>query len=127
MRLPIDVQISINLLHKIDRKPQSVRLLAKELEITEFFLHQIVRKLKKNNLIQAVRGKGGGITSIGKPVSLFDLYQALEHKLPVLTVGERLPVAQDSEGNLQINITDSGSPSESVQNKILLFFKKLII
>lgn len=74
MRLPEKVRIAIDLLSLLrsngDEKPKTVSDLASQVDTTELFLQQIVRKLGQAGLVIVSRGPGGGLQKSGSETAV---------------------------------------------------------
>lgn len=82
MQINKKVQIGIRALTELRKRiePISAQDLAKEIQTTTGFLEQIMRGLRKSELVIVKRGPGGGYTfnSERDPMTAFDVAMALD-------------------------------------------------
>lgn len=78
MNLNKKTELALDLVCRLkDGKTVSVRKLSTELKTTEDYLQQIVNKLRRHKLIEAVRGPGGGVKRTRTVIKAFEVFQAM--------------------------------------------------
>lgn len=87
MKFNKEEELAINLLDflKSVQGYKTARELAKELATTEIFLHSIVLKLKKANLVETITGTNGGVKRVNRSINVLDVLHALK-KVPPISI-----------------------------------------
>jgi len=71
-----DIDTAINLVNLLTEKPSTVGELCIKLEIQDHSLQRVVRKLNSRGVIKTTKGKGGGVCSSGKMITLWDIFHS---------------------------------------------------
>lgn len=69
-----EISISIDVINEVAGGPAKVSELSERLGVSEYNLHRIIRGLSKAGLVVTSKGKGGGVKSAEKPVTLYDIF-----------------------------------------------------
>lgn len=78
MNLNRKTELALDLVFKLkDGKTVSVTKLASELKTTVDYLQQIANKLRKGNLIESVRGPGGGIRRTRSVIKAYEVFEVM--------------------------------------------------
>ena len=69
----------IELASRKDKQPLALSLIAKNQNISLFYLEQIFSKLKKSSLVEAIKGPGGGYVLVKNPneISIATIIKAI--------------------------------------------------
>lgn len=94
-RLNKDIEVAVNLISKLGDTPKRVEDLCVELNTTKHFLERVAGKLRRQGLLVAVKGPGGGVKATeAEYVTLLSIYSALGHtpfvKENLVTTSDRI-------------------------------------
>jgi len=85
---------SLALIARNQPQRMNVKVLARDLDVSQTHLAKVFQKLSKNGLVKSVRGPAGGF-ELNKPaedISFLEIYEIIEGKVK----SDRLPVRQNS-------------------------------